>query len=88
LSVIALAWFVAGLGIAVCLTYPVVWLDHLFARPTRVWWHVPNVWAGPLLWLIGYGVTMVLWRRGLQRLAFGVGVGTLMIGLVIFAGSM
>lgn len=53
-----------------------------------MWWDVPNVWAGPLLWLIGYGVTMVLWRHGLQRLAFGVGVGTLLIGLVIFAGSM
>jgi cytochrome bd-type quinol oxidase subunit 2 len=88
LNVIALAWFMGGLGIAVLLTYPVIWLDHHFARQEPVWWHVPNAWAGPLLWLIGYGVTIVLWRRGLERLACGVGVGTLLIGLVIFASSM
>jgi hypothetical protein len=89
LSGIALAWFAAGLGLAVCLTLPVAWLDSVFARRRSEWgFTVFNFWTGPLLWLIGFGVATFLWRVQLRHLAFGVGAGTLVIGLVLFVGSM
>jgi hypothetical protein len=82
-----LTGFALGLVVAAVLSNVLSWLA-LFSFMT-----IPggalatSSWAGPLLWLAGWGVAEAAWGAGRQPFGIGVAAGTFEIGL-LFLGNV
>ena len=80
-----LALLIVGLGLAVLLSgCPVMMVGFTVGQAGGESF---GLWAGPVVWISGLGVTAILWYLGWRPLGTGVAVGSFSIGLFL-VGTM